>query len=45
MGNKNARKREKKKPKQQKPKREDFKQAAFRVVKESTPEPEIKRPS
>jgi len=34
MGNKDARKREKKKPKQTKPKREDFNQPAFRVAKE-----------
>jgi len=35
MGNKNAPKREKKKPKQKKPKREDFNQAAFRAVQET----------
>jgi hypothetical protein len=38
MGNKDARKREKKKPKKKKIKREDFNQAAFRVVQESTKE-------
>ena len=41
MGNKNAPKREKKKPKQTQPKaaqrkREDVNQAAFRVIREST---------
>jgi hypothetical protein len=36
MGNKNAPKREKKKPKQKKPKREDFSQAAVRIVREAT---------
>jgi hypothetical protein len=34
MGNKNAPKREKKKPKQNKPKRGDFTQPAPRIVKE-----------
>jgi hypothetical protein len=36
MGNKDARKPEKKKPKRKKPKREDINQIAFRVVQEST---------
>jgi hypothetical protein len=36
MAKKNAPKREKKKPKRKKLKREDFNQAAFRVVQEST---------
>jgi hypothetical protein len=36
MGNKDARKREKKKPKQKKPKREDFIQAPARIVKPAT---------
>jgi hypothetical protein len=35
MGNKNAPKREKKKPKKIKPKREDFNQAAFRAGQET----------
>jgi hypothetical protein len=36
MGNKDARKREKKKPKQKKAKREDFSQVAARIVREAT---------
>jgi hypothetical protein len=36
MGSKNRPKREKKKPKKQKVKREDFSQAAIRIVKEAT---------
>jgi hypothetical protein len=38
MGNKDARKRKKKKPKQKKAKREDFSQAAVRIVREATQE-------
>jgi hypothetical protein len=36
MGNKNAPKREKKKPKKKKANREDFSQAAVRIVREAT---------
>jgi len=39
MGNKDARRREKKKPKQKKPKREDFSPAVTRIVKEVTVKP------
>jgi hypothetical protein len=38
MGNKDARRREKKKPKQKKPKLEALRPAIVRFVKESTPE-------
>jgi hypothetical protein len=36
MGNKDARRAEKKKPKKQKPKREEMNQIASRIVKEAT---------
>jgi hypothetical protein len=36
MGNKDAKRREKKKPKQEKPKREDFSQTAARIVSQAT---------
>jgi hypothetical protein len=36
MGNKDAQKREKKKPKQKKPRREDFSPAAVRIIREAT---------
>jgi hypothetical protein len=36
MGNKDAKRREKRKPKQNKPKKEDSNQLAYRIVKQST---------
>jgi hypothetical protein len=39
MGNKDARRREKKKPKQNKPKHDDAGQSAFRIVREAAKEP------